>query len=119
MPALDALLRATLERGGSDLHITIGLPPKARISGSLVALNGQALDAPTVQRMLKEICPENRWNDFLERHDLDMAYEIPGVARFRCNYLYNHWGMAAVFREIPVKILSFDTLKLPPTLKKL
>jgi twitching motility protein PilT len=48
-----------------------------------------------------------------------MAYEIPGVARFRCNYLYNHWGMAAVFREIPVKILSFDTLKLPAALKKL
>jgi twitching motility protein PilT len=41
------------------------------------------------------------------------------VARFRCNYLYNHWGMAAVFREIPVKILSFDTLKLPQALKKL
>ena len=119
MAAIDALLRATLEKGGSDLHLCIGLPPKARIAGSLVSLGGPALDAPTMQRLLKEICPENRWNDFLDRHDLDTAYEIPGVARFRCNYLYNHWGMAAVFREIPVKILSFDALKLPPTLKKL
>ena len=82
-------------------------------------LAGAPLDAATVQRLLKEICPESRWNGFLERHDLDMAYEIPEVARFRCNYLFNHWGMAAVFREIPVRILSFEALKLPPTLKKL
>jgi twitching motility protein PilT len=119
MAAIDALLRATLERGGSDLHLTIGLPPKARISGSLLALAGPPLDAATVQHLLQEICPQNRWNEFLERHDLDMAYEIPGVARFRCNFLFNHWGVAAVFREIPVKILSFETLKLPATLKKL
>jgi twitching motility protein PilT len=119
MAAIDALLRATLERGGSDLHLTIGLPPKARISGSLLPLAGPPLDAAAVQRLLEEICPENRWKDFLERHDLDMAYEIPGVARFRCNFLYNHWGVAAVFREIPVKILSFDALKLPEALKKL
>ncbi len=119
MAAIDALLRATLEQGGSDLHLTVGLPPKARIAGSLVPLAGAPLDAATVQRLLKEICPESRWNGFLERHDLDMAYEIPEVARFRCNYLFNHWGMAAVFREIPVRILSFEALKLPPTLKKL
>jgi twitching motility protein PilT len=119
MAAIDALLRATLEKGGSDLHLTIGLPPKARISGSLLPLAGTPLDAAAVQRLLEEICPENRWKDFLERHDLDMAYEIPGVARFRCNFLYNHWGVAAVFREIPVNILSFDALKLPQALKKL
>ena len=119
MAAIDALLRATLDRGGSDLHLTIGLPAKARISGSLVPLPGPPIEAAAMQRLLKEICPDNRWTDFLERHDLDMAYEIPGLARFRCNYLFNHWGMAAVFREIPVKILSFDTLKLPQTLKKL
>jgi twitching motility protein PilT len=119
MPAIDALLRATLEKGGSDLHLTIGLPPKARISGSLLPLPGAPIDAAAMQRLLMEICPQNRWNDFLERHDLDLAYEIPGVARFRCNFLCNHWGIAAVFREIPVKILSFETLKLPESLKKL
>lgn len=68
---------------------------------------------------MKEICPEKRWADFLERKDLDLAHEIPGLARFRGNYLYNYWGQAAVFRQIPAKILSFEELKLPEALKKL
>jgi len=119
MPALDQLLRATLEKGGSDLHLTVGLVPKARISGALVPLSDTPLDAAKMEILLKEITPERRWNDFVARKDLDLAYEISGLARFRCNFLYNHWGQAAVFRQIPSKILSFDELKLPESLKKL
>lgn len=119
MAALDALLESMLEKGGSDLHLTVGLPPKIRASGSLQPLGDQPLDAARMESLLREICPPRRWQDFLERKDLDLAHEIPGVARFRGNYLYNHWGQAAVFRQIPAKILSFDDLKLPEALKKL
>jgi len=119
MAAIDQLLRTMLEKGGSDLHLTVGLPPKARISGSLQPIGDQPLDAATMEKLLKEICPEKRWLDFLERKDLDLAHEIPGFARFRGNYLYNHWGQAAVFRQIPAKILPFEDLKLPEALKKL
>ncbi|MDO8540793.1 MAG: type IV pilus twitching motility protein PilT [Opitutaceae bacterium] len=119
MAAIDQFLRTMLERGGSDLHLTVGLPAKARISGSLHPIGETPLDGDTMESLLKEICPEKRWHDFLERKDLDLAYEIPGLARFRGNYLYNHWGQAAVFRQIPAKILSFDDLKLPEALKKL
>jgi len=119
MPSIDPLLKSMLEKGGSDLHLTVGLPPKSRISGSLVPIAETPLDAATMETLLKEICPEKRWQDYLERRDLDLAHEIPGVARFRGNYLYNHWGQAAVFRQIPAKILSFETLKLPESLKKL
>ena len=119
MAALDTLLRQMLEKGGSDLHLTVGLPPKIRTSGSLVPLNDKAVDAKTMESLLKEICPARRWADFLERKDLDLAHEIPGVARFRGNFLYNYWGQAAVFRQIPAKILSFEELKLPEALKKL
>jgi twitching motility protein PilT len=118
MAAIDSLLKTMLERGGSDLHLTVGLPPKSRISGSLQPIADQALDTATMDALLKEICPAKRWNEFLERRDLDLAHEIPGVARFRGNYLYNHWGPAAVFRQIPAKILSFDELKLPEALKR-
>jgi twitching motility protein PilT len=69
--------------------------------------------------MLRQIVSDHKWQDFLERKDLDAAHEIPGVARFRANFLYNHWGQAAVFRQIPVKIRSFEDLKLPESLKKL
>ena len=119
MAAIDALLKGMLAKGGSDLHLTVGLPPKIRASGSLQPLNDQPLDAARMESLLREICPPRRWQDFLERKDLDLAHEIPGVARFRGNYLYNHWGQAAVFRQIPAKILSFEDLKLPEALKKL
>jgi len=119
MAAIDDLLRTMLERGGSDLHLTVGLPPKARISGSLVAIAEAPIDTAGMEAMLREICPERRWSDFLERKDLDLAHEIQGLARFRANFLYNYWGQAAVFRQIPAKILSFDELRLPEPLKRL
>ena len=119
MAAIDQLLRTMLDKGGSDLHLTVGLPPKARISGTLQAIGPDPVDAGTMERLLKEIVPERRWTDFLDRKDLDLAHEIPGLARFRGNFLYNHWGQAAVFRQIPAKIVAFDELKLPEALKKL
>ena len=119
MAEIDLLLRNMLEKGGSDLHLTVGLPPKARISGTLQPISDTAIDTNTMERQLREICPARRWEEFLERKDLDLAYEVPGLARFRGNYLYNHWGQAAVFRQIPAKILSFDELKLPVALKRL
>jgi twitching motility protein PilT len=119
MAAVDTLLHTMLERGGSDLHLTVGLPPKSRIGGALVPIAERALDHREMEALLREICPEKRWHDFLERKDLDLVHEILGVARFRGNFLYNHWGQAAVFRQIPARIQSFDDLKLPEALKKL
>ena len=119
MAAIDALLRTMLEKGGSDLHLTVGLPAKSRISGSLQPIAEKPLEPAEMESLLREICPEKRWSEYLERHDLDLAYEVPGLARFRGNYLYNHWGQAAVFRQIPAKILSFEELKLPEALKSL
>jgi twitching motility protein PilT len=119
MAEIDTLLRSMVDKGGSDLHLIIGLPPKARISGSIVPIGDKPLDAAAMERLLKELVPERRWNDYLERKDLDLAHEIEGFARFRGNFLYNHWGQAAVFRQIPAKILSFEELKLPEAIKKL
>jgi twitching motility protein PilT len=118
MAAIDELLTEMLKRGGSDLHLSVGIPPKARISGSLAPIGDRAVTADEMETWLKEICPKRRWDDFLQRKDLDLAHEIPGVARFRANFLYNHWGQGAVFRQIPSKIQTFADLKLPDTLKK-
>ncbi len=119
MPAIDTLLKSMLERGGSDLHLSVGLPPKARISGSLTPLLDTPLDQVGMEALLHEICPEWRWKDFLARKDLDFAYELGDYARFRCNFLYNHWGMAAVMRQIPAKIIPFEKLGLPEAVKSL
>ena len=119
MAEIDTLLRMMVDKGGSDLHLATGQPPKARISGSIVAIGDKPTDAAAMERMLREVVPERRWKDFLANKDLDLAHEIAGFARFRGNFLYNHWGQAAVFRQIPVKILSFEELKLPEAIKKL
>ena len=119
MAALDSLLRKMIEEGGSDLHLTVGLPPKIRNSGALVPLEDTPIDSAKMESLLKEICSPERWEDFLAHKDLDLAYEVEGLARFRGNYLYNHWGQAAVFRQIPAEILSFEKLNLPEALKKL
>jgi twitching motility protein PilT len=66
-----------------------------------------------MERLLQEICPEHRWRHFLEHGDLDLAHEIDGLARFRGNFLYNHWGMGAVFRQIPTQIPTVEQLDLP------
>jgi twitching motility protein PilT len=119
MAAIDSLLKTMLDKGGSDLHLTVGLPAKSRISGSLQVIREGAITAQEMEALLKEITPEKRWKEFLERKDLDLAHEVPGLARFRANFLYNHWGQAAVLRQIPAKILSFSQLNLPEALKKL
>ncbi len=119
MAEIDALLRKMVELGGSDLHLSVGAAPKARVSGSIQPISDQPLTAPVLELMLQEIVAERKWREFTERHDLDLAYEIPGLARFRGNFLLNHWGLAAVFREIPAKILSFEQLGLPESIKKL
>ena len=82
MAAIDSLLQSMLARGGSDLHLTVGLPPKARISGNLTPIADTPVTAEKMAVLLEEICPPARWKQFLEKKDLDLAHEIPGVARF-------------------------------------
>ena len=117
MPIIDQYLRTMLEQDGSDLHISVGAPVKIRAGGSVQAITTEDLPVELTEQMLREIVSPERWQHYLETKDLDFAYEIDGLARFRGSYLYNHWGMAAVFRQIPAEILSFDTLKLPEVLK--
>jgi len=117
MAELDQYLTAMLDLNGSDLHMAVGMPPKVRSSGSIISMDEKPLTRERMEGLLSGICNEHRWNHFMDHQDLDLAYEIPGVARFRGSFLYNHWGPAAVFRQIPAKILSFDDLNLPGILK--
>ena len=118
MAKLDQFLGFMLENKGSDLHISVNLSPKIRIHGNLEPIDAPPMTSKQVDNILEEICPPVRWEHFLKNKDLDFAYEIPGLARFRANYLNNHHGKAAVFRQIPTKILTMTDLNLPPVLKK-
>lgn len=118
MAIIDNYLKDMLSKKGSDLHLSVNFPAKYRISGRLVDADDKILTAEFMEEMLREIClPVERWERYIENHDLDFAHEIPGLARFRCNYLNNYHGQAAVLRQIPSKILSLEDLKLPEVLK--
>ena len=117
MPAIDEYLLGMLEEKGSDLHLKVAHPPGFRVHGQLAAVDVTPLTPKSMEKLLKEICPEERWDEYLHTRDLDFAYEIPGKARFRCNYLYDFNGMCAVFRQIPSKILTLDDLGAPEVLQ--
>ncbi|MDD3886771.1 MAG: PilT/PilU family type 4a pilus ATPase [Victivallaceae bacterium] len=116
-PEINKYLRQMLALGGSDLHLSINFPAKARIHGNIQPLDDEILTPEHMESLLKEIClPAKRWDVFMEKHDLDFAHEIPGFARFRTNFFYNYHGMGCVMRQIPTKILTIDELKLPKVL---
>ena len=116
MARIDDFLLAMVERGGSDLHLCSGLPPKIRVHGDLEPLDEPPITADEMAGILHEVCPEEKWEWYNENRDQDFAYEIRNVARFRVNYMFNHFGPGAVLRVIPTKILTLDDLHLPPIL---
>ncbi|HKK18540.1 MAG TPA: PilT/PilU family type 4a pilus ATPase [Opitutales bacterium] len=118
MAQIDRYLEYMLRSDGSDLHLAVGSPPRVRIAGSITELEDPPLTEESIETLLKEICNEERWQHFLEHQDLDLAYELGTGDRFRCNYFYNHWGIAAVLRTIPAEIRSFESLDLPEVLEQ-
>ena len=119
-PFINKHLRKMLELGGSDLHLAIGSPAKARVHGGINPIDDEIITPEKMRFMLEEICfPKRRWKQFMETHDLDFAHEIPGLARFRVNYFYNYYGMGCIMRQIPSKILTLEQLKSPEVLKEI
>jgi len=119
MAKIDGFFRLLVSEGGSDLHLAVGNKPMIRVSGELRTIEYHELTQDELQSMLYEICPEEKQKVFEETGDLDFGYEIPGVARFRSNFFQQNWGVAAVFRTIPSKILTADQLGLPEICLKL
>ena len=117
-PIINGYLRQMLSLGGSDLHLSVNFPAKARIHGNIQCLDDNVITPEFMEELMHEIClPAWRWDEFMRRRDLDFAHEIPGLARFRCNFFYNYHGMGCVLRQIPTKILTIEQLKLPEVLK--
>ena len=113
-PAMDAMFRQMVDMGASDLHISSLSAPLIRKDGEMCRLyeHEGTLSAEGAMRLLMEITPEKNRKEFEERHDTDFAYEISGLARFRANIFMDRHGIGAVFRVIPSKILSAETLGL-------
>jgi twitching motility protein PilT len=119
MARIDAFFKLMHDTGASDLHLISGNPPVLRVRGEMERVKYKVMDNQDLKAMLFEICPEDKAKLFEETGDIDFAYEVPGLARYRANFFMQKNGIAAVFRSIPTKILTVEELGLPATVSKL
>jgi twitching motility protein PilT len=118
MAKLDAFLQHLVQQEGSDLHLSCGNPPIIRVHGEMQRVKYAPLTPPQMELLLFEILSEEQKAHYQETNDLDFAYEVPGVARFRGNVFMQHHGPGAVFRVIPSRIPTADELKLPTAIRE-
>jgi twitching motility protein PilT len=111
---LDDLLTLMVEMGGSDLHVTAGIAPAVRVHGQLLPLPGREPLTPEVtEKLLHDVLNADQWATFLAKQELDCAYAIPGVSRFRVNVYRQRGAAAGAFRAIPHTIRALGELGLP------
>jgi twitching motility protein PilT len=111
---LHQLLKAMVEKGASDLHVTTGSPPQLRIDGKLVPLKTPPLSPVDTKQLCYSILTDAQKHKFEEDSELDLSFGVKGLSRFRANVFMQRGAVAGAFRTIPFKILTFQELGLPP-----
>jgi twitching motility protein PilT len=119
MANLHQLLKAMVEKGASDLHITTGSPPQLRIDGKLVPLKTPPLNPVDTKQICYSILTDAQKHKFEEESELDLSFGVKGLSRFRANIFMQRGAVAGAFRTIPFKILTFGELGLPPIVAEL
>jgi twitching motility protein PilT len=118
-PKIDRFLRLMTSRGASDFHLTVGRPPMLRVGGAMEPIRYRALVEADWIELVRPIVPKALWEEFLGGGDADLAYEVPGLARFRVNLFRQQRGSGAVFRVIPTKIMTLEQLGMPDEVRRL
>ena len=116
---LHQLLKAMVEKGASDLHVTTGSPPQLRIDGKLVPLKTPPLSPVDTKQLSYSILTDAQKHKFEEESELDLSFGVKGLSRFRANIFMQRGAVAGAFRTIPFKILTFAELGLPPIVTEL
>jgi twitching motility protein PilT len=115
---IDRFLKLMNDKGASGLHLSVGRPPIFRLSGRMDPVRYRVLDDRDFEGLVKPITPPHLWEQYSKEGDVDYAYEIPGVSRFRVNLFKQQRGMGAVFRIIPTKLMTIEQLGLPASVRK-
>src|SRR3954471_19414243 len=117
---IDSALRTLVERGGSDLHVKVGVAPTVRLHGDLCPLEGYSpLEPKDTEQAFHDIAEVRSLTEFEESGEADFSYAIPGLSRFRVNTFKQRGAISIVCRAIPFEIRSVDELGLPPVVTKL
>lgn len=114
---LKLYLRTMISNSGSDLHLKAGSQVRVRIYGVLKVLGQDALTAEMMDKLAQEITTHAQYEKLKTDRNLDFSYILGSDNRFRVNFFYQMDGLSAVFRIIPVKILTLDELNLPPVIR--
>ncbi|MCA1788663.1 MAG: type IV pili twitching motility protein PilT, partial [Thioalkalivibrio sp.] len=113
------LLRTMVERGGSDLFITVGMPPAAKINGLVGPLTDQALTPAHTQVLVRSMMNDKQSAEFERTHECQFAVGLEGVSRFRVSAFTQRGHVGMVLRTIQSKIPSFQEIHMPPQLKEI
>src|SRR2546423_15506200 len=114
------LLKIAVEHGASDLHLKVGSYPMMRVRGTLSpATEEKKLDHDDLMAMSAAIMSTAQRQKFKESQEVDLAYSVPGLGRFRCNIFQQRGTVGMVLRVIPMQIRTIDELGLPPVLRKI
>jgi twitching motility protein PilT len=116
---LHQLLKTMIDKGASDLHITTGSAPLLRIDGQIVPLRLPPLSPIDTKQLIYSILTEEQKVNFEKHNELDLSFGVKNLSRFRANVFMQRGAIAAAFRAIPFKIMSFDDLGLPPIVAEL
>jgi twitching motility protein PilT len=116
---LHQLLRAMIEKGASDMHITTGSPPLLRIDGAIVPLKLPPLSPVETKQLCYSVLTEEQKIIFEKSKELDLSFGVKNLSRFRANIFMQRGAVSGAFRSIPFKILSFDELGLPASVAAL
>ena len=116
---LDELLRYTVEKGGSDLHVKVGSAPHVRIDGHLLAAPFDSVTPQESERVAYAILPKERADEFAATAEADFAYSVAGLGRFRVNVFRQRGSVGLVLRRVLPGIPSFSSLGLPPVVARL
>ncbi|MFQ5843550.1 MAG: type IV pilus twitching motility protein PilT [Planctomycetota bacterium] len=113
MVGIEELLQIMVQRGGSDLHISAGSPPKVRIDGSLISTEHDVLPPDVTKKIVYSVLGPEQIAKFEKNLELDLSFGLEGLGRFRTNVFVQRGAIGAVFRMIPYEIRSFEQLGLP------
>ena len=113
------LLQKMARAGGSDIFIAAWAPPRMNVEGKTQDLAPDPLTPERAQKLIRQLLTDEQWAEFYRTRELNMAFSLPQVARFRVNVYFQRGTVAAVIRQIRMKIPDFEQLHLPPVLADL
>lgn len=115
MPTIEEMLKVAKEAGASDVHLTVGVPPKMRVNGKLITMNYDRLLPPDTKALLDEIMNEQQKARFEENGEYDMSFSIPNQGRYRANAYKQRGSVALALRLVGTHVPSAESLGLPPS----